>query len=88
MTLRSSAVNSEVTDFSYHTSFALWESVLEPRCTDYFFEQVLSLLSCLHIAEGTAAAPGAGWLVSSALLQPPRVLTWPQSAVSGSFPLS
>lgn len=39
MTLHSSAVNSEVTDFSYHTSFALWESVLEPRCNDYFLNK-------------------------------------------------
>lgn len=39
MTLHSSVVNSEVTDFSYHTSFALWESVLVPKRTDYFLNK-------------------------------------------------
>lgn len=36
VTLHSSVVNSEVTDFSYHTSFALWESVLEPNALIIF----------------------------------------------------
>lgn len=39
VTLHTSVVNSEVTDFSSHTPFALWESVLEPRRTDYFLNK-------------------------------------------------
>lgn len=77
MTLHSSVVNSEVTDFSYHTSFALWESVLVPKRTDYFLNKcflpplLFFLLTYLHRAEGTAAL-GASQLASSALLQSPR----------------
>lgn len=78
MTLHSSVVNSEVTDFSYHTSFALWESVLVPKRTDYFLNKCFLppppfffLLTCLHRDEGTAAL-GASQLASSALLQSPR----------------
>lgn len=34
VTLLYFAVKSEVIAFSYHTSFALWESMPEPGCTD------------------------------------------------------
>lgn len=48
----------------------------------------LFLLTCLHRAEGTAAL-GASQLASFALLQSPRILTWPHTAVSSSvFPTS
>lgn len=94
MTLHSSVVNSEVADFSYHTSFALWESVLVPNRTDYFLNKCFLspppfffLLTCLHRAEDTAVL-GASQLASSALLQSPRALTWSHIVVSGSVPPS